>query len=617
MKSFLSKQSSKSFLYPYFRSIIPKDLVSNLGGATDFRLSLNYVRQEDRQILCLELKHITDEIFTEIREGMKTLSLEDIKDILRIEVRKQIKHTQHFALGTNEFDPVKKSKSIQNVSSRETKLRQELSGENIKEYEKELDTKLESILKSLEIEIETNSINYKNLRRKFSNLYLLRFDWIRSLINQTTKIEDEDTFRREVDEKLGLSLFPDLLTTQRPPVIENYAPEPSEPYQVERQETFHQSIPLNSLQSSPISKCIELYFGEKGHMRERSVQENRTSIQFLIHSFGDIPIGEITKEKSSILKSQLKQLPKNRTKNPKYRDYDFHELISMKIPKDESIHTTTINKYISNLSSFMNWCVNNGYSNTNTFTGMKITQKKNRASEERNRFTEQEIKTIFSVKDYLYTTKTYINKGKYANYWVPLIGLFTGMRANEICSLYLDNIREISGNHRSKRWCFDVKQEEDRPDKRLKNLSSIRIVPIHQTLLDLGFIDFLNLIKKLPDRKRVFEELPYKEGLYSRNISRFWNTSYLPKIGIKTDKNGFHSLRHSVIDHLKQKGIEPHFINELVGHSQGNIDLDRYGKGYNPDILFNKCVSKIIYETSNGRKVDFHSLIIDWKKIIV
>ncbi len=234
MKSFLSKQSSKSFLYPYFRSIIPKDLVSNLGGATDFRLSLNYVRQEDRQILCLELKHITDEIFTEIREGMKTLSLEDIKEILRIEVRKQIKHTQHFALGTNEFDPVKKSKSIQNVSSRETKLRQELSGENIKEYEKELDTKLESILKSLEIEIETNSINYKNLRRKFSNLYLLRFDWIRSLINQTTKIEDEDTFRREVDEKLGLSLFPDLLTTQRPPVIENYAPEPSGPYQVER-----------------------------------------------------------------------------------------------------------------------------------------------------------------------------------------------------------------------------------------------------------------------------------------------------------------------------------------------------------------------------------------------
>ena len=609
MQNYISNLSNKSYKYTYFRSFIPKDLLTYFTGTTEFRLSLNCVRKEDKQILCLKLKQITDKVFDEIRKGMKTLSLEDIKEILRIEVRKQIKHTQHYYLGTSVFDEEDTIKSLENVSSRETKMQQEISGENIKDYEKELDEKLEGILTSLDIEIETNSINYKNLRRKFINLYLLRFDWIRNLINQTTKIEDEDTFRREVDEKLGISLFPDLQTIQQPSVVEKVV-------QVQQPLTSHQSIPLNSLQSSPISKCIELYFGEKGHMRERSVQENRTSLHFLIHSFGDIPIGEITKEKSSILKSQLKQLPKNRTKNPKYRDYDFHELISMKIPKDASIHTTTINKYISNLSSFMNWCVNNGYSNTNTFTGMKITQKKNRASEERNRFTEQEIKTIFSVKDYLYTTKTYINKGKYANYWVPLIGLFTGMRANEICSLYLDNIREISGNHRSKRWCFDVKQEEDRPDKRLKNLSSIRIVPIHQTLLDLGFIDFLNLIKKLPDRKRVFEELPYKEGLYSRNISRFWNTSYLPKIGIKTDKNGFHSLRHSVIDHLKQKGIEPHFINELVGHSQGNIDLDRYGKGYNPDILFNKCVSKIIYETSNGRKVDFHSLIIDWKKFI-
>ena len=293
----------------------------------------------------------------------------------------------------------------------------------------------------------------------------------------------------------------------------------------------------------------------------------------------------------------------------------------MKVPSDEAIHTTTINKYLGNLSSFLTWCVNNGYSNTNVFSGMKL-RKKNKANTERDKFTEQELKKIFSKKDYLYTTLPYIKKGKYANYWIPLIGVFSGMRANEICSLYLDNVKELRGNLRDKRWCFDIIQEEDRPDKRLKNLSSRRIVPIHQTLLELGFVDFLNLIKKKPlttdgkKRKRLFEELPYKEGLYSRNISRFWNTSYLNRIGVKTKKNGFHSLRHTVVDHLKQKGVEPHYINELMGHSQGNIDLDRYGKGYNPDILFNKCVKKIVYETSHTRKIDFHSLKLDWKKIL-
>ena len=198
----------------------------------------------------------------------------------------------------------------------------------------------------------------------------------------------------------------------------------------------------------------------------------------------------------------------------------------MKISSNEAIHATTINKYLGNLSSFLTWCVNNGYSNTNVFSGMKL-RKKNKANTERDKFTEQELKKIFSKKDYLYTTLPYIKKGKYANYWIPLIGVFSGMRANEICSLYLDNVKELRGNLRDKRWCFDIIQEEDRPDKRLKNLSSRRIVPIHQTLLELGFVDFLNLIKKKPltndgkKRKRLFEELPYKEGLYSRNISRF------------------------------------------------------------------------------------------------
>ena len=58
------------------------------------------------------------------------------------------------------------------------------------------------------------------------------------------------------------------------------------------------------------------------------------------------------------------------------------------------------------------------------------------------------------------------------------------------------------------------------------------------------------------------------------------------------------------------------YINDLVGHHSGNIDLDRYGKSYNPDILYNKCVKKIVYQTSHMRGIDFKSLKMDWEKII-
>ena len=611
MRSYLSKRKIKSHQYPFFRCSIPKDLQENFGGITDFRLSLGCVRNEDTQILCLKLKQITESVFVEIRSGMKNLSLDDIKEILRIEVRKQIKYTQHYAFGTNIFDNVKKSQSMQNVASQETRLQQELSGENIKEYEKELDEKLAGILSSLGIETNTKDTNYKKLRRTFIKLYLLRFDWIRTLINSTENI-DENDFRMEVDTKLGMGLFPQLLTIQQPPVIENYVPEPTQPYQV--------SPPLNSLQSTEISKCIDLFIGEKKqsasgfeNIRERTESEIRTSLNLLVESFGDEPIGIITKEHSNKIKTQIKNLPRNRTKNPKYREKEIQDFEEMKIPQKDLLHTTTVNKHLGHLSSFMFWCVNNGYSDRNPFTGMKIKQKKS-ARDERNRFTEQELKEIFTKRNYLEYTKP--SKDRYCWYWTPLIAITTGLRANEICALYLDNIREISGNQRTKRWCFDIVEEIKRPDKRLKNNASRRIIPIHDIILDLGFIDFLNLIKKEPERKRLFEELTYSEGTYAKSISRFWNNRYLPLLGLKNPKTGLHSLRHTVIDHLKQKGVEPHFINELVGHSQGNISLDRYGKGYNPDILYNKCVKRIMYETSQKRSIDFKSLKVDWEKII-
>ena len=75
----MSNYNSNLLNKSYFRSIIPKDLRGNFGGKDEFRLSLRYVINGDTKILCLKLKEITDKLFTEIRKGMKSLSLEDIK----------------------------------------------------------------------------------------------------------------------------------------------------------------------------------------------------------------------------------------------------------------------------------------------------------------------------------------------------------------------------------------------------------------------------------------------------------------------------------------------------------------------------------------------------------
>ena len=193
----------------------------------------------------------------------------------------------------------------------------------------------------------------------------------------------------------------------------------------------------------------------------------------MIEEWGDIPIGSITREMTTNFKGHIMKIPRNRNKNPLYRDKLFHELVGMNVK--DPISTTTVNKHLGYFSSFYEWSVIHGYSNINPFKGMKL-KRKVRPRDQRDRFTELELKKIFDKRNYIYFTK--IEDKRYELYWVPLIGGLHGLRLGEITSLYLDNIREISGNHREKRWCFDILEEPNRPDKHLKNISSRRIVPI-------------------------------------------------------------------------------------------------------------------------------------------
>ena len=601
----LVSKKSKSSIHFHFRSIIPKDLISYFNEKTVFQISLIGVRNCESLLLSLRLKRIVQQIYSDIRSGMKNLSLEDIKEILRIEVRKSILHSSHISEGHNEiYDSMRKIESRKKIYSREINIRKSLLT-NSNEVKESVDKKLQTILESLEITLDKQSLNYKKLRSSFIDLYLLRFKWIKDMMDESGRT-DED-FRREVDEKLDMNLFPELVGQTQ-----------SQVQQVTVNQEVHTDQKVSSLskhQSTSISVGIDKFISEKYKLTSKSEMMMRTHIEMLIEEFGDISLGKLDRGMCVKFKDDIRKLPRNRSKIQQYRNLDFHEQVSLNVDEKDRISTTTVNNILGYVSSFMKWSRINGFVEVNFFEGMKL-KKQIRQRDERDRFTEKELKKIFQKHNYIEFTE--VENHKYSNYWSPLISVFSGMRLNEICSLYLDNIIQEKVNGRKKIWCFNILEESDRPDKHLKTLSSKRVVPIHDTLIDLGFIEFVDLLKKRhTNRQRLFQELKYGEGSYIRNVSYFFNKKYLPLLGLKTDKKNFHSIRHTVVDHLKQKLVDISFINELVGHHHGNIDLDRYGKGYNSDIIYNKCVKRIHYETSHTRGIDFKSLKIDWKKIIV
>ena len=195
-----------------------------------------------------------------------------------------------------------------------------------------------------------------------------------------------------------------------------------------------------------------------------------------------------------------------------------------------------------------------------------IRQSKSKAKL-RDKFTDSELQAIFDLPVH--------KKPKYrppSKYWVPLLGLFTGARINEICQLYLDDIYQIDDI-----WVFRI--DEIFENQRVKNKSSKRIVPIHKQLIDMGFLLYVERCRTRGD-KRLFEDLEFKRDGYAQVVSK-WFGNYKEKAGLPKDgTKAFHSFRHTFVDNLKQQQIEEPLVAALVGHNHDTMTFGLYGKGY-------------------------------------
>ena len=146
----LVPKRSKSSIHFHFRTKIPKDLISYFNETKQFQISLNNVRNSETLLVSLRLKSIVQQLYSDIRSGMKNLTLEDIKEILRIEVRKSILYSHQVSEESDKHSERGSHKSIGYVLDLETQLKQRIEW-NLGEYRKDIELKLEKILTSLSL----------------------------------------------------------------------------------------------------------------------------------------------------------------------------------------------------------------------------------------------------------------------------------------------------------------------------------------------------------------------------------------------------------------------------------------------------------------------------------
>ena len=177
----------------------------------------------------------------------------------------------------------------------------------------------------------------------------------------------------------------------------------------------------------------------------------------------------------------------------------------------------------------------------------------------------------------LFTTPVYndlIFKHSYY-YWLPLIGLYSGARIEEICQLHLEDIHKEDGV-----WVFDINGKNK---KKLKTLSSQRLIPIHQQLIESGLLEHIKQLSQQGET-RLFPELKKQRDGFSQSASK-WFGRYRRKFGVPHMNKPFHSFRHTVADQLKQKSILKEKIAAIMGHKDESITTGLYGKNYTPGTL--------------------------------
>jgi len=134
---------------------------------------------------------------------MQKITLEDVKNILRIEVRKSLLHIHLYQYGTNVFSKDKLKDSISRIEENEEKLWDRLEND----YKGTIDlieNEIDKILITQKLEPNKKNVEYKNLVRRWIELKLIRQDWKRDLLNDTGKIDDE--FQNQIEEKWKLVL---------------------------------------------------------------------------------------------------------------------------------------------------------------------------------------------------------------------------------------------------------------------------------------------------------------------------------------------------------------------------------------------------------------------------
>ncbi|HHY0610851.1 TPA: tyrosine-type recombinase/integrase [Vibrio parahaemolyticus] len=320
----------------------------------------------------------------------------------------------------------------------------------------------------------------------------------------------------------------------------------------------------NQHSSGTPQHALELFIKYKSaHLSDKSAVMLKAKCNVVLDLLNKKRLTFIRRTDAEQVIDLLRLYPTNLRKHHQFNGLSGTQAI--KLNKELGLPTLSeesVKDYSQKMSGFFEWCVLNELTDINPFKAIRF-KKQRKDSAAKSAYSTADLHKLFSTP--VHCEKDFRHP---YYYWLPLLGYFTGARLNELCQLYKADIYKMEGV-----WVLQI---DDRFEgQKLKNLTSRRIVPIHQRLIDIGFIDFVTSVQ----HDRLFPELKDSRDGFGSAASK-WFGRFKTRLGFEKGQD-FHSFRHTVATQLKQKQVSHIAAGAILGHAQNNITYDRYGKDLN------------------------------------
>ena len=322
--------------------------------------------------------------------------------------------------------------------------------------------------------------------------------------------------------------------------------------------------------SKPLSSYIEAYLSNAFMAvspDEKTLDSYRAAIALFIDIVGDKPLHALGVNDQNRFEDMIGKIPANRTKIAKTRGMSIDELTALDAPK---LSPQSAKNVAMRTNRFLTWAFRRegGKPPFELMGNVRINARLKTV--QRRAFTDDELRTLFDPATYA--------KGRQQSpymYWLPLIGLHSGMRINEIAQLALADMVSRDGI-----VCFhvtddDIEEAQGRRAKRVKTDAGRRIVPVHDDLVNLGLLDYIQAVRQ-DGYNVLFPELIGGRDGPGQPASKYF-ARYCDRVGLRDPGLVFHSFRHGAVGRMRSAGIAKELRMVVVGHSAAEDTHDGYG----------------------------------------